>query len=261
MSGYKNTIIKSGIYKITCIINNRVYIGSSKDISRRIGEHKSELRLNKHHNRLLQEDYNLYGMDNFKFETVCLCDMQDLLNIEQQVIDDYGGLDSMNNYNLFSTNLKYRGCEAKDNKGPNNPMYNKKHTIKTKNLISKNNSMNRIEICEKVSKTLRGKLLSYNADIISDYRKLYLKTGNIKLVAKMFNKNSATMYYLVKYGCCNKQQHLKYPDIYPNWFDTLNTQQLNDLKLKQKIIRQEVSKKANLVKSKKFNNNTNKFLF
>ena len=120
--------------------------------------------------------------------------------------------------------------------------------------------MNRKDIREKVSKTLRDKTY-YDVDVLNEYRKLYLETGNIKYVARVFNKNSATMYYLIKYGCCNKQQHLKYPDIYPNWFNTLTKDELQNLKNKQKQIRQKISKKANLVKSKKFNNNSFKFLF
>lgn len=260
MSGYINSNIKSGVYKITCLANNRVYIGSSNNIHRRIIEHKSDLKLNKHHNRFLQKDYNKYGLSAFQFDVVCYCDVDKLLLKEQQIIDKYAGLNSSSNYNLFSTDLKHRSYMAKDNKGCNNPMYNKTHTNKTKQLISEHNSMNRKDIREKVSKTLRDKTY-YDVDVLNEYRKLYLETGNIKYVARVFNKNSATMYYLIKYGCCNKQQHLKYPDIYPNWFNTLTKDELQNLKNKQKQIRQKISKKANLVKSKKFNNNSFKFLF
>ena len=37
-------MIKSGIYKIENIINNKIYIGSSKNIIKRFNQHKYELR-------------------------------------------------------------------------------------------------------------------------------------------------------------------------------------------------------------------------
>jgi len=223
MSGYINSNIKSGVYKITCLANNRVYIGSSNNIHRRIIEHKSDLKLNKHHNRFLQKDYNKYGLSAFQFDVVCYCDVDKLLLKEQQIIDKYKiisrdynnitqnkhknyekntmleskynlfyDLNSSSNYNLFSTDLKHRSYMAKDNKGCNNPMYNKTHTNKTKQLISEHNSMNRKDIREKVSKTLRDKTY-YGVDVLNEYRKLYLETGNIKYVARVFNKNSARL--------------------------------------------------------------------
>ena len=58
---------KSGIYELSCIVNNKSYIGASSDIGSRVSKHFSELRLNRHPNRRLQIDYNLYGQDNFKY--------------------------------------------------------------------------------------------------------------------------------------------------------------------------------------------------
>jgi group I intron endonuclease len=59
-----------GIYKITNINNNKVYIGKSKDIDKRISQHKSDLTFNNHDNYKLQIDYNKYGKDSFKYETL-----------------------------------------------------------------------------------------------------------------------------------------------------------------------------------------------
>lgn len=57
---------KSGIYCITCEVNNQNYIGSSKDIYKRILKHYSNLRIGNHPNKRLQADYNKYGIDKFK---------------------------------------------------------------------------------------------------------------------------------------------------------------------------------------------------
>ena len=59
-----------GIYKITNIINNKVYIGSAVDIKNRFKTHKRLLKSNKHFNNHLQSSYNKYGIKYFIFETI-----------------------------------------------------------------------------------------------------------------------------------------------------------------------------------------------
>jgi group I intron endonuclease len=53
-----------GIYKITNIINSKVYIGESLDIIRRWEEHKVALNNNEHHSYKLQADWNKHGENN-----------------------------------------------------------------------------------------------------------------------------------------------------------------------------------------------------
>lgn len=60
--------IISGIYKITNLENNRIYIGESFDIKKRWEQHKTDLIKGIHINRGLQQDFNLYGKRYFKFE-------------------------------------------------------------------------------------------------------------------------------------------------------------------------------------------------
>lgn len=62
--------MKSGIYKITNIINGKFYIGSSKDIEFRLEEHKKHLFGGYHINIKLQNAWNKYGHDKFIFEIV-----------------------------------------------------------------------------------------------------------------------------------------------------------------------------------------------
>ena len=59
-----------GVYKITNIINGKVYIGESLNIERRWDEHKLELENGTHHSFKLQNDYNEYGKNNFIFEVL-----------------------------------------------------------------------------------------------------------------------------------------------------------------------------------------------
>lgn len=58
------------IYKITCLVTNEFYIGSSNNYNKRITRHKRSLFTNKHHSIKLQNAYNIYGLDNFKFEVI-----------------------------------------------------------------------------------------------------------------------------------------------------------------------------------------------
>jgi len=73
-----------GIYKITSP-SGKCYIGSSKNISSRLVQHKSSLRDGKHHNKHLQNAYNKYD-GNFTYETLVLCPEQDRKFIEQQYL-------------------------------------------------------------------------------------------------------------------------------------------------------------------------------
>lgn len=89
----------TGIYKITNILNNKVYIGQAIDIQSRIREHKELLNRNCHTNNHLQCAWNLYGEDKFIFSTVEKCDEKILTQREQFWIDFYGGINSDNTYN------------------------------------------------------------------------------------------------------------------------------------------------------------------
>lgn len=77
----------SGIYKITDLITQDFYIGSSKNLYSRMLSHKSFLRCNKHTNKYLQNVYNKRGAENFLFEVVEFCEVPALLEREQFYID------------------------------------------------------------------------------------------------------------------------------------------------------------------------------
>lgn len=60
-------IQKSGIYKIINKIDDKYYVGSTKDFDKRWLEHKSALIGNRHPNDKLQRAWNKYGQDKFEF--------------------------------------------------------------------------------------------------------------------------------------------------------------------------------------------------
>ena len=59
-----------GIYRITCTENSQIYIGSSVNIKERWQQHLALLRGNRHSSTYLQNSYNKYGEDSFKFEVL-----------------------------------------------------------------------------------------------------------------------------------------------------------------------------------------------
>lgn len=78
------------IYKIINLINNNVYLGSAVNLRKRKDLHLFELRANKHHSRYLQNAWNKYGEQNFKFEIIEIIQVRTkLIEREQYWIDLY----------------------------------------------------------------------------------------------------------------------------------------------------------------------------
>lgn len=89
-----------GIYKIKNIVNNKFYIGSSKNINGRWYNHTSDLKRNEHHSAHLQRAWNKYGAENFQLEIVEQCNEYDLLVREQYYMDLWNPLDINIGYNV-----------------------------------------------------------------------------------------------------------------------------------------------------------------
>lgn len=71
---------KSGIYKIIC--KDHFYIGSSKNLSKRLYSHIKSLKSNSHHNHTMQNCFNKYGIEEFWFEIIEYCDVSILIERE-----------------------------------------------------------------------------------------------------------------------------------------------------------------------------------
>lgn len=79
---------KCGVYKITNIKINKIYIGSSKNILQRWKSHIKELNLNKHKNFYLQQDWNIYGKNSFVFEVLEESPEEIRYSIEQKYLNN-----------------------------------------------------------------------------------------------------------------------------------------------------------------------------
>ena len=92
---------KPGIYKITNLINNKIYIGSAFNLSNRISVHKYTLKNKKHKNKHLQAAYDKYGEENFLFEAIEVVeDVSILLDREQYYLDLLNPTDRNIGYNI-----------------------------------------------------------------------------------------------------------------------------------------------------------------
>jgi len=93
-----------GVYKIINVINNKFYIGSAVNFSRRKARHFSELRHNKHNNRWLQASWNKHGEQSFVFAIVE--EVQDkalLLEAENRWLKEHVGKDYCYNIGVDAT--------------------------------------------------------------------------------------------------------------------------------------------------------------
>lgn len=106
---------KSGVYKITNVLNGNVYVGSAVFFKRRWSLHKSELRKNHHHSPKLQNAWNKYGEEAFEFSVVEeLPPIKDVLLEREQFWMDYHDAYGPSNYNVARV--------------AGNPMMGRKHT-------------------------------------------------------------------------------------------------------------------------------------
>lgn len=90
-----------GIYKITNMINGKVYIGQSVNIKKRFAAHKSAAfnPKNKHYNYPLYRAIRKYGIENFSFEVIEECNEENLNDREIFYISKYKS-HGKNGYNL-----------------------------------------------------------------------------------------------------------------------------------------------------------------
>lgn len=115
-----------GIYMIHCTANDYRYYGESGDVSQRISSHKSTLRRKIHSNSVLQNDWNLLGESQFQFIVLYMGEdwaaKEARLEMESSLI----ARDVLRVYNCFD-----------DIKNRVNPFFKKRHSEKTKALMSK----------------------------------------------------------------------------------------------------------------------------
>lgn len=95
-------MIDSGIYVILNIVNNKVYVGSTKNFTKRKSAHFNLLVKNKHWNVKLQRSFNKHGIENFMFKIIEYCEYEKHLIISRE------------NYFIKKFNAKHNGYNIAD---------------------------------------------------------------------------------------------------------------------------------------------------
>lgn len=135
---------KSGVYQIRNVVNNECYFGSSTDIYVRWKKHLKLLNNKMHHSILLQNAWNLYGQESFKFEIVLYCNVS---SYQQRKRAE----------EPFLTKGEYNICKFVDRlpemKGENHWNFGKHHSAETKRKISKSN----VIMCSGVNNGMYGR--------------------------------------------------------------------------------------------------------
>jgi group I intron endonuclease len=95
--------MKSGIYRITCTANGKVYVGSAQNLKKRWSQHLTDLRRGVHHSRHLQGAWNKYGEDSFAWDVLEYAEDSDLVELEQRHIDLHRSFDQEHGFNMYPT--------------------------------------------------------------------------------------------------------------------------------------------------------------
>lgn len=92
-----------GIYKWTNKINNKNYIGQSINIEQRKRSHiaSSYYPKSNTYNTVFHQAIRKYGVDNFTFEILCICQKEELNDLEKFYIEKYNSV-VPNGYNMTS---------------------------------------------------------------------------------------------------------------------------------------------------------------
>lgn len=136
-------MIQTGIYTITNLINNKIYVGLSTNILQRIEYHKRSLRKNNHHCIYLQRAWDIYGEENFLFEILEECKEEYLYSEEH----------------YWATLLNVHNRKHGYNEKPTDPLGKPRHSELTKQKIGLGNK-NRIVSKETVIKCQNTKKIN-----------------------------------------------------------------------------------------------------
>ena len=89
---YKQTVPQMGIFQIMNTMNGKLFIGKAKDVNGIINSNKFQLKIGRHFNKRLQEDYNAFGENGFDFKVLdCLKPREDPsfdYSEELQILED-----------------------------------------------------------------------------------------------------------------------------------------------------------------------------
>ncbi len=103
-AGVKVRVLKTGVYVIRCLVNDKVNVGSTqRTFERRWKEHRDMLEKGTHHSPHLQRAWDKHGEENFVFEVTERCLPERCIEHEQYWLDHYQAYDREYGYNVCPT--------------------------------------------------------------------------------------------------------------------------------------------------------------
>jgi group I intron endonuclease len=148
-------INNTGIYQIKNTTNNKCYIGSALNITKRWREHKHHLIKGNHHSIYLQNAFNKYGVYTFEYSVILYCSKEDLLFYEQRAIDTYKP-----EYNILKTAGSRLGTKHTEDSKAKMSLAGINRSNESKANIAKAVSYRSPETRKQISNSLTGRLLS-----------------------------------------------------------------------------------------------------
>ena len=144
----------TGIYKITNLVNSKVYIGASRRIEARFMEHRNG-------HTAIAEDLQTFGLDNFKFEVLLECPEDMLCQWERDMIALYDADDPEKGYNNPKDrpySLKASESHRGTHRAPHSEEAKRKMSEKKKGHKAWNKGIpHSDETRRKISEALKGK--------------------------------------------------------------------------------------------------------
>lgn len=227
-----------GIYKIENLKNGMVYIGQSVNIERRWIAHRCAANKNKD-NYSLHSDIRLYGLENFSFEIIELCEKEMLNEREIWWINQYNSYkDGYNNTSggsnvsgennpraLLTKEMVYDIRQMYNNHIPFRQVYQQYKDIISKRGLQKVwHHETWLDICPEVyteenkqwhatnaksiaQPSLSNEEKSCSKEEIDKMRELYKKGYNYNQIAKIVDRSSG----VVRKYCLNQEGHYDKP--------------------------------------------------
>ena len=155
----------SGVYKITNIITNDFYIGSSKNVKSRWAAHKCPSTWKNYSNKQLYQDMQKYGIEKFDFQILASVEPEQLKETEQEFIGKLHP--TYNNYNAKGLDVekikKHKKQYQQSDKGKE---YQKKYK-QTEKYKEYEKRRKQTEKYKEYQKKYQNQYCSYNGKILT----------------------------------------------------------------------------------------------
>jgi group I intron endonuclease len=213
----KQLYTQSVIYKISNKINNKIYIGQAKNITKRLYQYKYYFKTNIFTNKHLTSAIKKFGLENFEFS---ILEYVEENNLSEREIYWISHFDSSNNEKGYNKTLGGDGLKAtpeiklkisisltgkkhteERNLNQSLSQLNNKHTQESKDKLSKTNieRFKNIEAREKQGIKLRKPVIQYSLQ--GDFIKEWISTREVEKILKIDRGTISK--------CCNGKGYYK----------------------------------------------------